>query len=354
MAHLGLRQDFWLGRRVLLTGHTGFKGGWLSLWLQSLGAHVHGFALPPTPGPSLFEAANVADGMTHQPGDLRAPEQIEAAVRLARPEIVLHLASQALVRESYRDPVATFSTNVMGSIHLLEAIRRTPDVRALLVVTSDKCYLNREWPWPYRENEAMGGHDPYSASKACQELITAAWHESFLRGSVAVGTARAGNVIGGGDWSANRLIPDAIRTWDAGNTLSVRYPKAVRPWQYHLDALAGYLILAAELLEGRHAEAWNFGPTDTTIPTVEDLLAAFATCWEGKAKWQAAPGPHPHEASQLRLDSSKARQQLGWTSRYDLKQSLAAIFTWHQAWKNGEDMRGVCLRQINEYMNHAP
>lgn len=349
MAHLGLTPDFWRGRRVLLTGHTGFKGGWLSLWLQSMGARVFGFSLTPPSSPSFFEVARVPEGIDHTLGDLRDAPQLASAILKAQPEIVFHLGAQSLVRQSYLDPEATFATNVMGTVHLLEAIRKVPSVRALLVVTSDKCYENRERPEAYREDEAMGGKDPYSASKGCVELLTAAWRDSFLQAQVAVATARAGNVIGGGDWATDRLIPDALRTWDKNKTLTIRYPKAIRPWQYHLDALAGYLMLAANLLKGKHIGAWNFGPTDADMLSVEDVLRQLATLWGAKAQWETTPIQQPHEATLLRLDSSKARTQLGWKSAYALNNSLAAIVDWHRAWHQGKDMHEFSLHQIEQY-----
>lgn len=353
MANLGLNTSFWTGRRVLVTGHTGFKGGWLSLWLQALGAEVHGFALAPATQPAFFDIARVADGMTHHLGDLRDADAVQHVLLETQPEIIFHLAAQSLVREGYHDPIGTLSTNVMGSIHLFEAIRQTRGVQALLVVTSDKCYQNREWPWPYREHENLGGHDPYSASKACQEILTAAWRDSFLGKTVAIASARAGNVIGGGDWSADRLIPDALRAWDAGQALELRYPQAIRPWQYHLDALAGYLILAAELLSGRNQGSWNFGPADTDTLSVETLLQCLSTHWGANPGWYCHSAPQPHEAGMLRLDSSKARQQLGWRSCYSIADSLAAITAWHRAWQKGVDMRTFSLQQINTYHDTA-
>lgn len=351
MAHLGLSTDFWRKRKVLITGHTGFKGGWLSLWLEVLGAEVHGFALPPIAYPAFFEVARVAEDMMHRLGDLRDARAIQVALDNAQPDIVFHLAAQPLVRKSYRDPIGTLTTNVVGTANLFEAIRQTSSVRALIVVTSDKCYQNREWLWPYRENEALGGRDPYSASKACQELITAAWRDSFLNARVAVASARAGNVIGGGDWSEDRLIPDALRAWDAGQTLQLRYPKAVRPWQYHLDALSGYLMLGAELLAGRCAGAWNFGPADDDTLSVEALLQRLSGHLGTTPGWHCEPGLHPHEAGMLRLDTSKARQELGWRSRYSTSDTLAAIAAWHRAWQSGADMRTFSLHQIDDYQN---
>lgn len=349
MAHLGVTPAFWKGRRVLLTGHTGFKGGWLSLWLHSMGAKVYGFALPPTGEASFFQVSRIAEGMDHTLGDLRDVAQLAAAVHAAQPEVIFHLGAQSLVRQSYADPEATFATNVMGTVHLLEAIRKTPSVKALLVVTSDKCYENHERPEPYREEEAMGGKDPYSASKGCVELLTAAWRDSFLQPQITVATARAGNVIGGGDWASDRLIPDALRSWEENKSLSVRYPKAVRPWQYHLDALSGYLTLAAEMLNGKQSGAWNFGPTDADMLPVEEVLQRLATAWGSKAQWETTAVQQPHEATQLRLDSSKARTQLGWQSMYSINDSLRAIVDWHQAWRNGKDMRAYSLNQIEQY-----
>ena len=314
-----------------------------------MGAEVHGFSLAPPSDPSFFEIARVAEGMTHLCADLRDAEAVGAALKSARSEIVLHLGAQALVRQSYLDPAATVASNVTGTVHLLEALRATPSVRAVLVVTSDKCYENREWLWPYRENEPMGGRDPYSASKGCVELLTAAWRDSYLHPRVSVATARAGNVIGGGDWAADRLIPDALRAWEHGETLAIRNPLAVRPWQYHLDALAGYLTLAAGLLDGKYVGAWNFGPTDADMLPVEGLLKRFAARWKTNARWETPAEEHPHEAMQLRLDSSKARALLGWKTRFDIDDSLEAIVAWLRAWRNGNDMRAFSLAQIRHY-----
>lgn len=342
---------FWQGKPVLVTGHTGFKGGWLSLWLQRLGAQLHGYSLPASTKPSLFQEARIAEGMTHAEGDVRDLPGLQACMNSARPEIVFHLAAQALVRQSYLDPTDTMTTNVIGTMNVLEAVRSAPSVKAVIVVTSDKCYENREWHWPYRENEAMGGRDPYSASKACTEILTAAWRASFLAGqSVAVATARAGNVIGGGDWSADRLVPDALRAWQQEETLLVRYPQAVRPWQHVLEPLAGYLTLAENLYHGKCAEAWNFGPSDADMHPVSALLDTLARSWGDGAAWQTDDRPHPHEAGLLRLDSSKARSQLGWQPRLDIDQALEWVSQWHRSWMGGGDMRAVTLAQIEQYM----
>ena len=349
MVHVGVTPAFWKGRRVLITGHTGFKGGWLALWLNSMGADVYGFSLPPPTEPSFFKVANIAECTTHMIGDLRDPEQVTSAVRTAQPEVVFHLGAQPLVRQGYVDPHATFASNVMGTINLLEAIREVVSIRALLVVTSDKCYENREWLWPYRENEPMGGKDPYSASKGCVELVTAAWRDSFLQPHTSVATARAGNVIGGGDWGTDRLVPDALKAWQNDEILAIRSPKAVRPWQYHIDALAGYLMLASELIDGRQTGAWNFGPTDTGMLSVEELLHRLATSWGSNARWEKLTSQQPHEAMLLRLDSSKARTVLGWKNVIDIDHSVNAIIAWHQAWRSGKHMHKFSLEQIKQY-----
>ncbi|MEI7613839.1 MAG: CDP-glucose 4,6-dehydratase [Betaproteobacteria bacterium] len=352
MLHEGVTPAFWKGRRVLLTGHTGFKGGWLALWLDSMGADVSGLSLSPPTDPSFFQAAGVAESITHTTGDLRDFEQVLSIVRDTQPEVVFHLGAQSLVRQSYTDPRTTFSSNVMGTVNLLEAIRETGSVKALLVVTSDKCYENREWLWPYRENEPMGGKDPYSASKGCVELLTAAWRDSFLHPHTSVATARAGNVIGGGDWGIDRLVPDALKAWQNNKILTIRSPKAVRPWQYHLDALAGYLTLASELINGKHIGAWNFGPTDTGMLSVENLLRRLAAAWGEDAKWETLTSQQPHEAMQLLLDSRKARTLLGWKNVLDVEHSVSAIVAWHQAWRSGENMREFSLEQIKQYLGN--
>lgn len=340
----------WRGRRVFLTGHTGFKGGWLSLWLSRLGADVHGFSLPPNTTPSLFETAGIAQGVTHRIGDIRDAAALAGAIRDAAPEIVFHLAAQPLVREGYRDPRTTLETNVLGTMNVLEAVRAAPSVRAVVVVTTDKCYLNREWSWPYREDDALGGHDPYSASKACAEIVTAAWRDAFLGERVALATARAGNVIGGGDWAEDRLIPDAFRAWDAGRDLTIRAPRAVRPWQHVLDALAGYLRLGEHLLAGKAVGAWNFGPAAEDGQPVETLLQTLAARWGDGARWTVDASPQPREAGLLRLDSSRARSELGWTPAFNLSRALAATVDWHQAWRRGEDMHAFSLGQIDRHM----
>lgn len=342
---------FWRGRRVFLTGHTGFKGSWLALWLQQLGAEVTGYALAPATTPSLFEIAEVGRGMHSIIGDIRDAAALQRAIATARPQIVLHLAAQALVGEGYRDPLGTYSTNVQGTANLLEAVRHAPGVESVVVVTSDKCYDNKEWPWPYRENEALGGHDPYSSSKACAELVTASYRKSFLaEAGIAVASARAGNVFGGGDWSPNRLIPDLLAAFAADRPARLRNPQAVRPWQHVLEPLAGYLILAERIVAApRLADAWNFGPGDNDCQTTGEVADRLCRAWSAPAGWQAEQTDFPHEAGLLRLDASRARQQLGWQPRWSLDAGLAATIAWHKAWLAAADMRAFTLQQIENY-----
>ena len=344
--------DFWRGKRILVSGHTGFKGGWLCLWLKSLGAEVHGYALPPPAVTNLYSVADVAEGMASNTiADIRDYETLLAAFRHARPEIVLHLAAQPLVRYSYQNPVETFSVNVMGTVHMLEAVRMAGGVRAVVNVTTDKCYENREWPWAYREIEAMGGHDPYSSSKGCSELVTAAYRNSFFAETgVAIATARAGNVIGGGDWASDRLLPDFLRAIDAGAELKIRSPGAIRPWQHVLEPLSGYLTLAEALcLNGNaFAEAWNFGPADEDAQTVAWIVAHLASRNPGMA-WRCDESSQPHEANYLKLDSSKARTRLSWAPRWHLRTALDKTLMWHQAWRSGKDMRAFSLTQLDEF-----
>ncbi len=347
----------WRGRRVFLTGHTGFKGGWLALWLASRGAEVCGYALDPATEPNLFGAASVGSILRDIRGDLRDRSQVEAALTGFHPEVVFHLAAQPLVRRSYADPLETYATNVMGTAHVLEAVRKTPSVRAVVCVTTDKCYLNREWVWPYRETDPLGGYDPYSSSKACAEIVAAAYRSSFFpvdrlaEHRVAVATARAGNVIGGGDWSTDRLIPDLIRGFQSGQPVSIRYPKAIRPWQHVLESLSGYLTLAEKLLAGaaEFATAFNFGPGDDDAWTVESIATKLAGQWGRGASWVREPAHALHEAHFLRLDSSKARAELGWHPRLRIELALEWTLAWYQALDLGEDMRRYSEGQIAEY-----
>jgi CDP-glucose 4,6-dehydratase len=346
---------FWAGRRVLVTGHTGFKGAWLSLWLAQLGAEVCGFADGVPTVPSLYEAARVADVVESVTGDVRDGDGVAAAVARLRPEIVLHLAAQPLVRRSFADPVPTFAVNVMGTVHVLEAVRRAGgDIRAVVVVTSDKCYENREWPWAYREREAMGGHDPYSASKGAAELVTASYRSSFFGGddAAAVATARAGNVIGGGDWAQDRLVPDIARAVAAGEPVRVRNPDAVRPWQHVLNPLAGYLVLAQRLCEDRAAaaRAFNFGPAEDDARPVGWIVQRLAQAWgDGAVRFEPDPGPHPHEAHHLKVDSSLARSVLGWRPGWDLEQALDQTAGWYRATAGGADARATTLAQLEAF-----
>jgi CDP-glucose 4,6-dehydratase len=344
--------DFWRGRKVLITGHTGFKGGWLALWLGSLGAKVHGFSLAPPTEPNFFTAAQVAAGLaSHTIGDIRDLAQLTDTLHSAAPELVLHLAAQPLVRASYVDPVQTYGTNVLGTVHVLEAVRKCSSVRAVVNVTTDKCYENREWEWPYRESDPMGGHDPYSSSKACAELVTSAYRRSFLAESgVAIASARAGNVIGGGDWALDRLLPDFFRAAQAHGPMQVRHPEAIRPWQHVLEPLCGYLLLAEQLLEKGQAvaEAWNFGPDEEDARSVDWLLSRLVALMPGTS-WQQVGAEQVHEAGTLKLDSRKARARLKWTPRWTLAHALEKSVEWHQAWVAGVPMREASLGQITAY-----
>lgn len=347
-----IRPDFWCDKRVLVTGHTGFKGGWLSLWLQNLGASVKGLSLAPTAEPNLFTAAKVYENMDHDVQDIRDFEAIACSIKAYRPEIVFHLAAQPLVRLSYQDPVATYATNVMGTVHVLEACRKAGSVRVVVNVTTDKCYENKGWFWGYRENDPLGGHDPYSNSKACAELATDSYRRAFLsQSAIATATARAGNVIGGGDWADDRLVPDCLRALDRGVPVRVRYPRATRPWQHVLEPLSGYLMLAERLFEDgpNHAEPWNFGPQEESALSVQQIVEKLCEAWGRDASWEIEAGEHPHEALQLKLDISKVRSLLGWQPRWAIDTALEKVVGWHQAWSGGADMHTYCLAQIAEY-----
>lgn len=352
---MAVTPEFWRGKRVFLSGHTGFKGSWLSLWLQSLGAVVKGYALAPPTSPSLYEVANVAAGMESEIADIRDAAALQRSLQTFRPDIVIHMAAQPLVRLSYREPVETYATNVMGTVHLLEAVRSCDSVRAIVNVTTDKCYENREWLWGYRENEAMGGHDPYSSSKGCAELVTAAYQRSFfhLPGSAALASARAGNVIGGGDWAEDRLIPDILRAFEAGRPVIIRHPHATRPWQHVLEPLSGYLTLAEQLWKEGHAfaEGWNFGPAEGDARPVRWIVEQLVADWGRDASWQLDGDQHVHEAGYLKLDCSKAHARLHWYPVWSLASTLRRIVDWQQACLAGADMQAHCLREITDYTN---
>ena len=356
---LGMNASFWKGKRVFLTGHTGFKGSWLAIWLQALGTKLTGFALPPPTTPNLFDEARVNEGMSSVNGDIRDLPSLQSALRTAQPEIVIHMAAQALVRESYENPVETYATNVMGTVHVLESVRHTDGVRGVVIVTTDKCYANKEWVWGYREDEPMGGHDPYSSSKGCAELVSSAYRSSFFSARTAshsqrvpsVATVRAGNVIGGGDWAKNRLVPDIIAAFDAGRPVSIRSPNAIRPWQHVLEPLRGYLMVAERLFEegSDFAEAWNFGPADGDTWPVSSVVEHMAALWGNSASWHLDTANHPHEAAYLKLDSSKARQLLGWRPVLSLRAALELVVDWHQQRRAEGDVRMVTNRQIAAY-----
>lgn len=344
--------DFWARQRVLVTGHTGFKGAWLSLWLHSMGATVSGLALEPPSEPSLYAEARIDELIDSTIGTIDDPAVVETAVQRAQPTVILHLAAQSLVRASYDDPSGTFLTNVVGTAHVLDSARRAPDLAAVVSVTSDKCYENREWDWGYRENEPMGGHDPYSASKGCAELITASMRRSFFNDpdGARVGSGRAGNVIGGGDWADDRLIPDIVKAFGVGEEVVIRSPQSVRPWQHVLEPLGGYLLLAQRMATDlpEADEGWNFGPPEDDARPVEWIVRRMASLWGGEAGWRVeASGPH--EAKNLKLDTSKARNGLGWEPRLDLETTIDWLIAWYREHLDGGDARELSLSQIADY-----
>ena len=353
-----VRRMFWRGRKVFITGHTGFKGGWLSLWLNLLGADVAGYALAPLATPNFFDAGRVGELIKSTIADICDYDCVIAALRQQRPEVVFHLAAQPLVRTSYVTPLETYRTNVLGTCTILEAVRECDSVRAVVVITTDKCYENREWVWAYRENDALGGYDPYSNSKACAELVVSSWRQSFFlpadyaKHGVALATARAGNVIGGGDWSADRLIPDIVRAFLIGECLTVRNPNAIRPWQHVLEPLRGYLMLARRLLQDgpAYGQAWNFGPRYEDARPVDWLVSGFASQWGRDTNWKVDSSERPHEAQTLKLDWTKAMHELGWTPVIPLEEALRLTADWYRAWNEGADMREYSERQIKQYI----
>lgn len=347
----------WKGRRVFLTGHTGFKGGWLALWLAKMGAEVRGYALDPATQPNFFDAVKLGSILEDIRGDIRDAAKLNAAMTEFKPDVVMHLAAQPLVRYSYEDPIGTYETNVIGTARVLEAVRKTPSVRAVVSVTTDKCYENKETLRPYKESDPLGGYDPYSSSKACAEIVSAAYRQSFFpvaeiaKHHVALATARAGNVIGGGDWSTDRLIPDLVRGFLAGETVRIRRPKAIRPWQHVLEPVFGYILLAEKLYEqdAKFATAYNFGPAEDDVQPVEWIADRMAKLWGGGAKWVLDPEPGVHEAGYLKLDAGKAQAELGWTPQLDLETALEWLVAWYRAQEAGDAMQDLTVKQIAAY-----
>lgn len=340
----------WHGRKVLVTGHTGFKGGWLALWLNHLGAEVSGLSLPAPDGASFFAQTRLEQVVDHRIGDIRDHQLVREAIENIRPEIVFHLAAQPLVRYSYANPIETYATNVMGTVHVLDACRQVDSVKAVLCVTTDKCYENREWVWPYRESDPMGGYDPYSSSKGAAELVISAYRRSYPDGPL-ISSVRAGNVIGGGDWAEDRLVPDIVRSIMAGQRPLIRNPASIRPWQHVLEALGGYLLIANRLLDGDRgvATAYNFGPADEDTKPVSWIVNEMLSAWGNGLGWDRPDGPQPHEAVLLRLDCSKARTELGWKPRLRLKEALEKVVEWHRHVTEEGDARLISLNQIADY-----
>jgi len=351
-----MNAGFWKGKKVFLTGHTGFKGSWMSLMLQTLGAKVTGYSLPAPTQPNLYELAHVGHGMQSIEGDVRHFEHVKKAVVDAQPEILIHMAAQPLVKYSYAHPVETYATNVMGTVNALEAARTVESVRVVVIVTSDKCYENKESKQGYREEDALGGHDPYSNSKGCAELVTSAYRKSYFNGAssgrVRLASARAGNVIGGGDWALDRLIPDAIRSFSEKKSVLIRHPEAVRPWQHVCEPLSGYLTLAEHLwsTEGSHyAQPWNFGPLDTDVKPVSWVIDRMVSLWGMDSRWQKDTAPTVKETQSLMLDCSKARTKLDWRPLLSLEEALSWTVNWYRAHQQGKDIRELTQTQIQRY-----
>jgi CDP-glucose 4,6-dehydratase len=348
-----VKDQFWGSKKVLVTGHTGFKGGWLSIWLQKMGAVVFGYSLPPAEDINFFSATSIDKVIDSNFGNIQNKNNLQTVVSKFEPDIVFHLAAQALVRESYADPVETYSTNVIGTINLLESLRACKNVKVIINVTSDKCYENKEWDWGYRENDSLGGLDPYSSSKACAEIVAKAYWHSFLRSqNISLGSVRAGNVIGGGDWSADRLIPDILHGIASVQTIKVRNPTSIRPWQHVLEPLSGYLLLAEYLYKNTGVYgAWNFGPLNNDVCTVEEMVCKLLQASKSNVGWELDSGKNPHEARLLKLDISKAQQDLNWKPRWDLDYALTKIIDWQGAFLKNEDMYKFSVSQISDYIN---
>ena len=347
-----MNPKFWVDKRVLVTGHTGFKGSWLSLWLQTLGANLMGLALEPPTTPNMIELANIGEGMKSYVADIRDFNAVEKVVSEARPEIVIHMAAQPLVRYSYQNPIETYATNVMGTVHLLEALQKQAGTKTVVNVTSDKCYENKEWVWGYREDEPMGGFDPYSNSKGCAELVTSAYRRSFFQDKgIGLASARAGNVIGGGDWAQDRLIPDILKSFQAHEPVFIRSPDATRPWQHVLEPLSGYLALAEALWNDpvQFAQAWNFGPKEEDAKPVSWMVDCMVDLWGEGASWNLNHEQQPYEAHFLKLDTSKSRGALSWAPRWDIHKALDKTIAWHKAWLSCENLKRFTIEQINEY-----
>ena len=346
--------EFWNGKKVFITGHTGFKGSWLSLWLQSMGALVKGYALEPPTSPSLFVEAKVANNMESEIGDIRNLDTLKASMTAFNPDVLIHMAAQPLVRLSYLEPVETYAINVMGTVNVLESARSCSNLKAIVSVTTDKCYENKEWEWGYLENEPMGGHDPYSNSKGCAELVTSAYRKSFFNspGTPSLAPARAGNVIGGGDWAEDRLIPDILKSFESNKPVIIRNPLSTRPWQHVLEPLSGYLVLAQQLFSNGDdfAEGWNFGPKEEDSKPISWILDKMLTDWGNGAGWELDTNNNPHEAKFLKLDCSKAAYKLHWQPRWDLEYTLRTIVSWHQKWSEGKNMNEICLQEIARYL----
>lgn len=344
-----VNKEFWKDKKVFVTGHTGFKGSWLSIWLQHLGAEVCGYSLDAPTEPNNFTVSRTSANMLSILDDTRNRDSVFRVMQKFKPEVVFHLAAQPLVRESYSDPFTTYETNVMGTLNVLDAARQTPSVKSIVNVTTDKCYENKEWPWGYRENEPMGGYDPYSSSKGCSELLTSAFKRSY---DMPLASARAGNVIGGGDWANDRIVPDTLAAFSKNKPVVVRYPDAIRPWQHVLEPLSGYLTLAEKLYDNnKYADSWNFGPNEDDAKPVRYILDYMKDKWSSNADWRTDGGNHPHEAHYLKLDIGKAKTYLNWHPRWSLNKALDATIEWHKSWLEGKNMQDVSIEQIKNYMD---